>query len=227
LGAQAESLAKHFKVTVLGWWGMTETLTQGIISDCDHPGPNASMGRVAPEYDIEIRHEEGRLAQPGERGVLHIRGVRGVTLFKEYYRNFEANEQAFDDNGWFNTGDIVRIDEAGYLYFSDRDKDMLKVGAENVAASEIEVVIMQTGLASECAVVAQKHYMLDEVPVAFVIPSGAGTEQDRDAILDRCRSDLADFKVPRDVLFVDELPRSTLEKVAKAELRARLAPIES
>ena len=227
LGAQAESLAKHFKVTVLGWWGMTETLTQGIVSDCDHPGPNGSMGRVAPEYDIEIRHEEGRLAQPGERGVLHIRGVRGVTLFKEYYRNFEANEQAFDDNGWFNTGDIVRIDEAGYLYFSDRDKDMLKVGAENVAASEIEVVIMQTGLASECAVVAQKHYMLDEVPVAFVIPSGAGTEQDRDAILGRCRSDLADFKVPRDVLFVDELPRSTLEKVAKAELRARLAPIES
>jgi len=226
LGAQAESLAKHFKVTVLGWWGMTETLTQGIISDCDQPGPNGSMGRVAPEYDIEIRHEEGRLARLGERGVLHIRGVRGVTLFKEYYRNIEANEQAFDDNGWFNTGDIVRIDEAGYLYFSDRDKDMLKVGAENVAASEIEVVIMQTGLASECAVVAQKHYMLDEVPVAFVIPSGAGTEQDRDAILGRCRSDLADFKVPRDVLFVDELPRSTLEKVAKAELRARLAPIE-
>ena len=184
------------------------------------------MGRVAPEYDIEIRHEEGRLARLGERGVLHIRGVRGVTLFKEYYRNIEANEQAFDDNGWFNTGDIVRIDEAGYLYFSDRDKDMLKVGAENVAASEIEVVIMQTGLASECAVVAQKHYMLDEVPVAFVIPSGAGNEQDRNAILDRCRSDLADFKVPRDVLFVDELPRSTLEKVAKAELRARLAPIE-
>ena len=104
---------------------------------------------------------------------------------------------------------------------------MLKVGAENVAASEIEVVIMQTGLASECAVVAQKHYMLDEIPVAFVIPSGAGNEQDRNAILDRCRSDLADFKVPRDVLFVDELPRSTLEKIAKAELRARLAPIES
>ena len=53
-----------------------------------------------------------------------------MTLFKEYYRNIEANEQAFDNNGWFNTGDIVRIDEAGYLYFSDRDKDMLKVGAE-------------------------------------------------------------------------------------------------
>ena len=227
LGAHVKNLSEHFKVKVLGWWGMTEILTQGIISDYDHPGVDGSMGRVAPEYDIEIRHAEGRLANPGERGILHVRGVRGVTLFKEYYRNDEANAKAFDEDGWFDTGDIVRMDENGHLFFSDRDKDMLKVGAENVAASEIEVVIMQTGLASECAVVAQKHFMLDEVPVAFVIPARSGDASTGEAILARCREDLADFKVPREVIFVDELPRSTLEKIAKAELRARLAPIES
>ena len=161
--------------------------------------------------------------------MLFIRGVRGVSLFKAYYRNDEANEKAFDADGWFDTGDIVRRDEEGWLYFSDRDKDMLKVGAENVAASEIEAVIMQTGLAEECAVVGQKHAMLDEVPVVFVIPSeagkvaGAGLEA---AIRAQCETNLADFKVPRSVFPVDSLPRSTLEKIAKAELRAGLPTLE-
>ena len=108
---------------------------------------------------------------------------------------------------------------------------MLKVGAENVAASEIETVIMQTGLADECAVVARKHFMLDEVPVAFVIPTTAGRELDEEAftqqIIDHCEVNLADFKVVRDVFRVDALPRSTLEKVAKNELRARLPAIEA
>ena len=103
---------------------------------------------------------------------------------------------------------------------------MLKVGAENVAASEIESVIMMTGLAEECAVVAQKHYMLDEVPVVFVIPArGADTAGMADKILAHCQENLADFKVVRDIHIVDELPRSMLNKVAKAELRSRLEPI--
>jgi crotonobetaine/carnitine-CoA ligase len=210
---------------------MTETLTQGIVTDADHPGPQGTLGRAAPEYEIQIRREDGSLAEPGEKGVLHIRGVRGVSMFKEYYRNPKANEKAFDDNGWFDTGDIVRRDEHGWLFFSDREKDMLKVGAENVAASEIETVIMQTGLADECAVVAQKHFMLDEVPVAFIIPTAAGRDLDEEAfkqqVIGHCEINLADFKVVRDVIRVDALPRSTLEKVAKNELRARLPAIEA
>ena len=81
---------------------MTETLTHGIVTDVDHPGPHGTLGRVAPEYDIQIRREDGSLADPGERGVY--RGVRGVSLFKAYYRNDEANEKAFDADGWFDTG---------------------------------------------------------------------------------------------------------------------------
>lgn len=227
VGAHIPGLEAFFKVAIIGWWGMTETLTQGIISDLEHRGAASSMGRVAPEYDIQIRTKDGSLAGPGERGILHIRGVRGVSLFKEYYRNEEANESAFDENGWFDTGDIVRMDNEGNLFFSDRDKDMLKVGAENVAASEIESVINQTGWVSECAVVAQKHYMLDEVPVAFVIPGQNPTDDLAVKIIEYCQENLADFKVPREVILVDELPRSTLEKIAKAELRKRLPAIEA
>ncbi len=220
--ARIVDIENHFRVKTIGWWGMTETLTQGIVTDVDHPGPTGTIGRVAPEYEIEIRKEDGTLAGPGERGLLFIRGVRGVSLFKEYYRNDEANAKAFDENGWFDTGDLVRIEDDGYLFFSDRDKDMLKVGAENVAASEIETVIMLTGLVDECAVVAKKHEMLDEVPVAFVIPNGGAKGDLSGQIIDWCKDNLADFKVPREVHVVDELPRSTLEKVAKNELRKRL-----
>lgn len=219
------AVADHFKVNMIGWWGMTETLTHGIVTDVDHPGPSGTIGRAAPEYDIEIRTETGNLAKPGENGLLFIRGVRGVSLFKEYYRNEEANTAAFDEHGWFDTGDIIRRDEHGFLYFSDRDKDMLKVGAENVAASEIESVIMQTGWVDECAVVAQKHYMLDEVPVAFVILNTTAAEDADRAILQYCNENLANFKVPKTVTVVDFLPRSTLEKIAKNELRKQLPKI--
>jgi len=229
--ASLPAIGAHFNVDTIGWWGMTETLTQGIVTDVDHPGPQGTLGRVAPEYQIQLRREDGSLARPGEKGLLFIRGVRGVSLFKEYYRNPEANEKAFDDEGWFETGDIVRADEDGWLYFSDRDKDMLKVGAENVAASEIETVIMQTGLVDECAVVAQKHHMLDEVPVVFVICNEPGAALSEDEItvriIEHCKANLADFKVVTAVHLVDELPRSTLEKIAKNELRARLPAIEA
>jgi len=225
--ANVPAICQRFNINMIGWWGMTETLTHGIVTDIDHPGPAGTIGRVAPEYDIQIRTEQGHLAGPGERGLLFIRGVRGVSLFKEYYRNDEANSGAFDDNGWFETGDIVRIGEGGYLFFSDRDKDMLKVGAENVAASEIESVVMQTGLAEECAVVAQQHAMLDEVPVVFVIMNDSASDSAdvEAAIIAHCQENLASFKVPRSVFLVDTLPRSTLEKVAKNVLRKGLPKI--
>ncbi len=225
--AYVSGLEQLFNVKLISTWGMTEVLTQGIVSDIDLPGPEGSLGRPSAAIDIQIRKEDGSLAGPGERGVLFVRGVRGVSIFKEYYRNDEANAEAFDENGWFNTGDIIRCDEHGNLYFSDRDKDMLKVGGENVAASEIEVVINQTGLVSECAVVGQKHTMLDEVPVVFVIPAAEPGEDFAETLIAHCRENLADFKVPRDVIVVDELPRSTLEKIAKAELRKRLPLIEA
>ena len=230
-GAQIPMVKQMFGIESIGWWGMTETITHGIVTDLDHPGPAGNMGRAALEYGIQIRHADGGIAQPGEKGHLFIHGVRGVSLFKEYFGDAEATAKSFDENGWFDTGDIVRIDISGALFFADRDKDMLKVGAENVAASEVESVIMATELISECAVVAQKHYMLDEVPVVFVIPNPKGQalseEELKKTLIDYCAVNLADFKVVRDVHVVDSLPRSTLEKIAKNELRKRLPKIES
>ncbi|MBV1878936.1 MAG: AMP-binding protein [Pseudomonadales bacterium] len=225
VGAHIPKIDQLFKLKTIGWWGMTETITHGTITDLDHPGASGNMGRAAPEYEIQIRDPQGALVNPGEKGKLFIHGVRGVTLFKEYFGSPEANSASFDKDGWFDTGDIVRVDANGDLFFADRDKDMLKVGAENVAASEIESVIMQTGLVNECAVVAQKHFMLDEVPVVFIIPNPGAPDDIKRKIIDHCKTNLADFKVVTDVYLVEELPRSTLEKIAKNELRARLPAI--
>jgi crotonobetaine/carnitine-CoA ligase len=150
-------------------------------------------------------------------------GHRGLSLFLEYANDPVATAAAFRPDGLFITGDRVRVGEDGWLYFADRSKDMLKVGGENVAASEIERVVASVAGVVECAVVAKRHPMLDEVPVAFVIPADPSDSGLPDRIMAACATGLAGFKRPHEVRLVDSLPRSTLEKIAKAELRALLA----
>jgi carnitine-CoA ligase len=214
-----------FGIKMIGWWGMTETITHGIVGEVDQPNTPMSIGRAAPEYEIRITDDDGRPTEAGDTGNLLIKGTPGLSLFSEYLHNEKATRESFDAHGYFITGDRVTLLDHGFIKFGDRAKDMLKVGGENVAASEIEQVIAVVPGVREAAVVAKKHPMLDEVPVVFIIPA-AGCEGApanlHDTVMAACRKALADFKVPREIRFVDEMPRSTLEKVAKAELRKML-----
>jgi crotonobetaine/carnitine-CoA ligase len=211
----------RYGVVTIGWWGMTETVTHGIVDDVVTPGRPLTCGRPAPEYDVRVTRPDGTPVEPGETGDLFVRGVRGLSLFAEYLHDEAATRAAVDDDGWLTTGDRVTVNDDGSISFADRDKDMLKVGGENVAASEIEAVVLRVDGVGEVAVVAGPHPMLDEVPVCFIIPRD-DREGLADDVLAACREKLADFKVPREVRLVDSLPRSTLEKIAKAELRAQL-----
>lgn len=213
---------EHFGVRTISAWGMTETVSQGIVNSSYHRSGPLSIGRPAPGYEIHVLDENGDPVVPGETGDLYVGGWRGVSLFLEYANDPEATAKAFRPDGLFITGDRVRVGEDGWLYFSDRAKDMLKVGGENVAASEIERVIAAVPGVAEVAVVAMDHPMLDEAPAAFIIPAeGSGPDLEA-AILAACENSLASFKRPHIVRLVDSLPRSTLEKVAKVELRNRL-----
>lgn len=227
----ADAIKNHFGVDIVSWWGMTETVSQGLITDLVAPNKDMTTGRPAPEYGVKIVRDDGTTpVEPGEIGHLRFLGVPGVSIFAEYLNNPEATANSFDEQGWFLTGDRVRLELDGSITFSDRDKDMLKVGGENVAASEIEAIIAVVPGVYECAVVAQKHRMLDEVPVAFVRPAPGikvkGNNELPAAVMDACRKNLADFKVPRQVLLVEDFPRSTLEKISKNELRKTLPVAE-
>ncbi len=214
-----------FGVKMIGWWGMTETITHGIIGEVDQPNIPMSIGRAAPEYVIRITDDDGSPTKLGDTGNLSIKGIPGLSLFAEYLHNEKATRESFDEHGFFLTGDRVTLLEHGFVRFGDRAKDMLKVGGENVAASEIEQVIAVIPGVREAAVVAKKHPMLDEVPVVFIIPQDGLAQLPadlHDKVMAACRGALADFKVPREIRFVDDMPRSTLEKVAKAELRKML-----
>lgn len=210
----------------LGWFGMTETVGHPIIGYLELPNRPLAMGRPAPGYEVAVVREDGSHVAFGETGMLMVRGTPGISLFYEYLNDPAATAAAFDAAGWMHTGDLATPYEDGCIRYEGRGKDMIRVGAENVAAAEVERVIAKVPGVFEVAVVGGPHELLGEVPVAFVIPAGAeGVEGESglvDAVLSACRQLLADFKVPRHVILVPEFPRATLNKVSKKDLRRRL-----
>ena len=211
---------KTWGIQTLGWFGMTETVTLTMISEIGKPNRPMAMGVPVAGYEVKVVDDEGTPVAFGDSGWLKIRGVPGISLFLEYLGNPQATAAAFDDDGWFDTGDLVTPFDDGHIRFDNRGKDMLRVGAENVSAAEVERVIGTVAGVKESAVVGRKHPMLDEVPVVFVIPFGP-SDGLADRVIGACRAELAEFKVPRDVIIVDEFPRVTLEKVDKKLLRQR------
>jgi crotonobetaine/carnitine-CoA ligase len=223
LGALNPALVRQvFGIPCIGWFGMTETVGLPIVSLHDLPGREMSMGLPAPGYEIAVRREDGADVAFEESGQLWIRGVAGLSMFLEYLNAPEVTDACFDASGWFATGDLVTPFGDGHIRFDGRQKDMLRIGAENVGEAEIERAIMSAGGIIEVAVVGKPDPMLDEVPVAFVIPIGP-SEGLTERINAACARLLADFKRPREVFIVADLPRVTLGKIDKKLLRAQLA----
>jgi crotonobetaine/carnitine-CoA ligase len=222
-GLVVPELEQWLGFRVVPAYGMTETV---IHATTDSPGrivPKGSMGKPTPGYELlVVDRETGEVCRDGQAGELWVRGTRGIQLFYEYYDNPEAMAKSFTEDGWFKTGDIVRLAEGGNFVYRDRDGDVLKVGGENVSAREVEDICRQVPGLVDVAVVAQSHPMLNEVAVAFVI-KGPNAEPDdsalEKAIIEVCATNLADFKVPRAVYVVEEFPKATLDKVAKNKLR--------
>ncbi len=225
-GVKLHNVENYWKVPTFATWGMTETVTHATRSNLALDCPEMNIGMPSPGYEFAIINPDtGKYCAPGENGDLYIKGVRGVHIFLEYYKNPEAMEKSFTEDGWFATGDTIRLGKDGYLYFADRDKDILKVGGENVSARQIEEFIgelLGMGVLEEHAVVAQSHDMLDEVPVVFAIKSAwtqLSEEEITDKIMAGCQEGLADFKRPKAIYFVEDMPRATLDKVVKNKLR--------
>lgn len=216
---QAHFGIEHFSSA----WGMTEMVSQPIIGNALAGRlPPGAIGRPSIGYRVRIADGSGRDVDTGASGELLVRGIRGRSIFLEYFGDPDATQSAFDERGFFRTGDRVQLNPDGSISFVDRMKDVIKVGGEGVAASEIEAVIQKVPGVREVAVVAGPDPIRTEIPVAFVVRTkdpDVTDDQLRLAIESECSRSLARFKVPRHVLFINELPRVGFGKISKARLR--------
>jgi fatty-acyl-CoA synthase len=173
----------------------------------------ASTGKPAIHCEIRLVDEDAREVVTGEKGEILVRGPNVMT---EYWDNPEATTAAFTD-GWFHTGDIGHFDNDGFLYVDGRIKDMIISGGENIYPAAIENVLSQCPDLSEVAVLGRPDEHWGEVVIAVVVANGE--ERDAERILSFCEGRIARFETPRQVIFVDELPRNAMGKVVKEALR--------
>jgi acyl-CoA synthetase (AMP-forming)/AMP-acid ligase II len=193
-------------------YGLTETVSGDTFLDRESTlSKLGSVGRPCQYLELDIWDEHGASVPAGERGEVVLRGPK---VFKGYWRDPDATSAAFA-GGWFHTGDIGLKDDDGYLYIVDRLKDMIVSGGENIASSEVERVLYEHESVVEAAVVGRPDDRWGEVPVAYVVTSSVTTTPEE--LIEHCRQQLARFKVPKQVVLVDALPRNPSGKVLKRE----------
>ncbi|MBU2288114.1 MAG: AMP-binding protein [Gammaproteobacteria bacterium] len=216
----------HFGIPLIGWWGMTEIVAAGILGQPDRAQQAGTIGYAAPGYSLRIADSGQNELSPGQVGELELLGAPGRTIFSGYFGDAEATAAAFTDDGWFRTGDRVKVHADGSIQFVERARDVIKTGGEGVSPAEVERVIRLVPGVADVSVVGRPDPVLGETGVAFVVPQSAarGNGQLSTQIADFCKERLASFKVPREIRFIEQLPLVGINKVAKGELR-RLAAL--
>jgi crotonobetaine/carnitine-CoA ligase len=213
-----DEFESRFNVRLLNSYGSTESLTWVLT---DYPTGERrwpSVGRVGLGYEVRIADENDLPLPPGEVGEVQIRGVRGRTIMKGYFRDEAATNAAFTEDGWFKSGDKAYCDADGFFYFADRKSNMIKRAGENISATEIENVLLTDDRIAEAAVVGRDDPIRDQMVVAYVVPA-RGAALAEDDVLAFCRAHLAAFKVPSEVHIRTELPHTVSMKVEKKRLR--------
>ncbi len=207
-------------VPLLMAWGMTESSGAATLMPLyfgRRPG-HQCIGMQMHGWQVIVASDGGLPLAPGEIGEMCIKGP-GTML--GYLKDDTAMDAVAFAGGWLHTGDLGYVDEDGYYHFVERMKDMLKPSGENVAASEVESILLLHAGVKDCAVIGLPDSLRYEKVVAYVVasaepPSGS-------TLREHCAKHLASFKVPSDVIFVPDLPRSSIGKILKGQLRERAA----
>jgi len=209
-----KAFEQRFGVPLLEGYGMTEV---GIICSnrLDAPRRPGSVGLPAPLTEVRIVDEALKEVGVGELGQIV---VRGPGLMKGYYRN---SENPLTEDGWLLTGDVGRQDADGYFYVVDRIKDMVNLKGEKVYCAEVEEVLKLHPYVADAAVVGISAAGNEQL-IAFVVAKDGKGTSDTHRILDHCRKNLASFKVPRRVMFVDKLPRNAMGRLLRKQLRSEI-----
>ncbi|MCB0996288.1 MAG: FadD3 family acyl-CoA ligase [Acidimicrobiales bacterium] len=204
--------------TIVTGYGLTET--HGIVTMCRHDDDPETIattsGRAIPGVEVLVVDDDNNEVPRGEPGEIV---VRGYVLMKGYLDEPEETASTIDADGWLHTGDIGTMDERGYVDITDRKKDMFINGGFNVYPAEIEDLMLAHPDIGAVGVIGVPDERMGEVGMAFIVPA-TGRTPDADEIVAWCRENMANYKVPRRVAFVDALPLNASGKVLKYELRA-------
>jgi long-chain acyl-CoA synthetase len=193
-------------------YGLTETSPSATFNAT---GRNGTIGAPVPSTDVLIVDDAGEPVPLGTPGELLIKGPQ---VFAGYWNREDETRKAFTRDGWFKTGDVVTMDAQGLMYIVDRKKDMILVSGFNVYPNEIEGVVAMHADVLECACVGVPDERSGEVPHLFVVRRSPGLQED--SVEAHCRQHLAAYKVPRHITFLEALPKSTVGKILRKELRA-------
>ena len=203
---------------ILERYGMTET---GMITSNPLDGERIPGTVGFPLPGVSLRVADGETGGPVPDGEVGVLEVKGPNVFSGYWRMPEKTAQEFRPGGWFITGDVGRIDGRGYVHIIGRAKDLVITGGFNVYPKEVETVIDAIDGVVESAVIGVPHPDFGEAAAAVVLrrPGAVDEGLDEAAVIRACKEQLANFKVPKLVVFMDELPRNAMGKVQKNLLR--------
>jgi fatty-acyl-CoA synthase len=203
-------------VPVRQGYGMTEVGPNLFsLHQSDAIRKKGSIGR--PNFYVQTRivDAQGQDVEPGMAGELWL---KGPMVTPGYWQNEAATQKSITD-GWFHTGDMVRADEGHYFFVVDRIKNMYISGGENVYPAEVERVLQAHPAVAEAAVIGVPDEKWGESGRAFVVLHASGQTGDAETLRAHCKAHLAKFKVPRDIVFLDELPKNDTGKINRAALK--------
>jgi len=205
-----------FECVVLEGYGLSETSPVASFNQPDRGRKPGSIGTPIDGVEMRLVDEQRHEVAPGEVGEI---AIRGHNVMKGYWNRPEATAEAIDEDGWFYTGDIGRVDEDGYFFIVDRKKELIIRGGYNVYPREIEEVLYEHPAVLEAAVIGVPHAELGE-EVGAAVTRKPGAEVSTDELREHVKGQVAAYKYPRHVWFVDELPKGPTGKILKREIKA-------
>ena len=211
-------------LTIYDGYGQTETVNLVANYRCVPVRPG-SMGKPTPGFDVQVVDDDGVVVADGEEGHIAVRVApeRPVGMFTGYWRDDDATTAAFQ-GGWYLTGDKARRDDDGYLWFEGRSDDVITSAAYRIGPFEVESALVEHPAVAEAAVVGRDDPQRTQIVCAFVLlaPGHEGSDALATELQDHVKRTTAPYKYPREVHFVDELPKTVSGKIRRSELRERL-----
>jgi crotonobetaine/carnitine-CoA ligase len=215
---RTQEFETRFGVQLYLGYGLTEASTDVVMTPLFAPRRSPAVGLPTPGRIVRIVDDEGVELPLGDRGEIVVEGEPGDTVMLGYYKDPEATAAALHD-GYLFTGDLGHFDQWGYLHFDGRKKDMIKRAGENVAALEVEDALVSHPAVIEAAVFGVPDEVVGEKVLAVVVLREEGSI-DEETLVEYAKTRLAPFKVPAEIEFRQELPRTAIGKILKPQLRA-------